>query len=508
MEIVTNDSRIAKNTLFLYVRMFFVLIITLFTARIILQTLGVIDYGVYNTVAGFVMLFAFLNSTLSASIQRFYNFETARSGSNGCRNVYSVGVIIHVFVMLVILALLEPIGIWYVNNVMVIPSDRLYYANILFQTSVASLCLLVISIPYSGAILAAERMDYYAVISILDTLLKLFCVIALNYLPYDKLGTYGVLLLIESFLVFMAYYLYAKRNILLFSFNTAYDKQLLRQMLSFSSWNVIGTFAFAMKGQALNMLLNFFFGPIINAARGIAFQVGNAVTSFSTNITVAFKPQMVTSYSKGDFNRTKYLFYIQSKICFALIAILITPIILNIDYVLKLWLGSDIPQYTPIFSILVLIDALVCSFNAPCTQLILATGQIKNYQIASSIVNILLLPTSWFFLHIGCDPVSTFVVTIIFSILNQIVCIWQMTKVIQIKVATYLHKVILPSFIFLCLCPIPGYISFLFLDQSLFRLILVVGVSVVWGCGLIIFCLFSQLERNKLLQYLKNKFVH
>ena len=505
MEVIANNKRIAKNTMFLYIRMFVSLIVTLYTTRVVLQTLGVVDYGVYNTVAGFVTLFAFLNSTLAASMQRFYNFEAAREGLEGYKRVYSAGIIIHLFVMLIIIVLLEGIGVWYVNNVMVLPADRLTSANIVFQTSVISLCLLLISIPYSGAIMAAERMDFYAIVSIAETVLKLICVLVIPYFPYDKLSVYGVLLLLVSFISFLLYAIYAKKNILKFKFEPTFDRGLLKQMLSFSSWNVVGTFSFMLKGQALNMLLNFFFGPIINAARGIAFQVGNAITSFSTNITLAFKPQMVSSYAQGDLERVKYLFYVQSKICFALIAILITPVILNIDYILKLWLGSDIPQYTSVFSILVLLDVLVCSFNSPCTQLVFATGNIKNYQLASSSVNLLLLPVSWIALYLGFNATSIFVLTIVFSLLNQVVCIWQTVKVFDLDISTYLFRVIMPCCLFILLCVIPCCICSIMLEQSFFRLIVVVCLSVLWGSILAYTCLIDKKDRYKIKQLLKDK---
>ena len=203
MEIQSNNKRIAKNTFFLYIRMFFTLIVSLYTSRVVLQNLGIIDYGVYSTVAGFVSMFAFLNSTLSASMQRFYNFEGAKHGDDGYRKVYSAGILIHFIVMLIMLILLETFGLWYMNNVMVLPADRLFSAKVVFQTSVISLCLLLMSIPYSGSIIAAERMDFYAVVSIVETVLKLLCVIILPYLPYDKLIFYGILMLLVSVVNFI-----------------------------------------------------------------------------------------------------------------------------------------------------------------------------------------------------------------------------------------------------------------------------------------------------------------
>ena len=501
----SNNKQIVRNTMFLYIRMFFTLIVSLYTSRVVLQNLGVIDYGVYNTVAGFVTMFAFLNSTLSTSMQRFYNFEGARCGVEGYRKVYSTGIVIHFIVMLIILILLETLGIWYLNNIMVLPVERLLSAKIVFQTSVISLCLLIISIPYSGSIIAAERMDYYALVSILEIFLKLIFVLLLPHLSYDKLIVYGILMLLSSVVNFLLYFFYAKKNILNFSLTFTYDRAFLKQLLSFSSWNVVGTFIFALKGQALNMLLNFFFGPIVNAARGIAFQVGNAISSFSANISLAFRPQMVTSYSQNDTGRVLFLFSMQSKICFALIAILITPVILNIDYILRIWLGTNVPQYTSIFVCLVLLDALICTLNTPCTQVVSATGKIKGYQIASSLVNVLLLPVSWLFLKLGFEPISTFIITVVFSVLNQGVCVWQMLKVFDIKISQYLTSIIIPCIIYITICPLIGYIFYHILEPSFLRLCLITLVSGIWGVFLTYYVLMNRSERRQVMSLIKQK---
>ena len=463
------------------------------------------DYGVYNTIAGFVTMFAFLNSTLSASVQRFYNYEGVKNNEEGYRNVYSVAIIVHFVVILAILLILETIGVWYVNNMMVIPGDRLPSANVIFQTSIVSLCLLVLSIPYSGAVLAAEKMDFYAIVSILDTFLKLLCVLSLPYLPYDKLSTYGMLLMVISVINFLIYFVYAKKHILKFRLHLRYDKILLKQMLSFSTWNVVGTFAFMLKGQALNLLLNLFFGPLINAARGIAFQIGNAISAFSNNITVAFKPQMVISYSLDDNDRVNFLFSVQSKICFALIAILIIPVIFNINYILHIWLGSDIPKYSACFSIFVLIDALASSLNAPCTQVVSATGNIKGYQIASSCVNLFLLPACWFFLYLGFSPISTFIITILFTFINQVVCVWQMSKVFDINVLKYLTSIILPCLIFIFICAIIGFVLYLVIENSLARLCIITSVNLLIGVLLTYFVLLDKFEQKQIINLIKHR---
>lgn len=244
---------------------------------------------------------------------------------------------------------------------------------------------------------------------------------------------------------------------------------------------------------------------VINAARGVAYQISNAINSFSSNISIAYKPQIVKSYSQSDKNRVTFLFVSQSKICFALVAILISPVIIDIEYLLKIWLGENVPDYTAIFAILVLIDSLICTLNSPCTQVVFATGDIKRYQIASSCVNLLLLPICWLFLYLGFNATSTFIITILFSILNQVVCVIQMTKVFNLKVKRYIIQVICPCLFFIVLSPLPGCVICLFMIESLWRLIVISFISVTWGVVLIYVLLLNKSEKSKVDSIVKQK---
>lgn len=225
-------------------------------------------------------------------------------------------------------------------------------------------------------------------------------------------------------------------------------------MLSFSGWNLIGTFAFLLKGQGLNMVLNVYFGPIVNAARGVAYQVNGAINGFSANIATAFRPQIVNTYAQGDNDKTKYLMFMESRVCYALMCLLTIPIILELDVLLPLWLGDAIPANTKIFAILVLIDSLVCTLNTPCSQVAFAVGRINKYQIATSLVNLGLIPVSWLFLYLGYDAVSVFVITIIFSVANQLVCLIQLKYIFPYKLRDYLKTVIVPCCVMTVVLPI------------------------------------------------------
>lgn len=499
-----SNERLARNTMYLYIRMFVILIVSLYTSRVILNTLGVIDFGIYNVVAGFVSLFGFLNATLSSSMQRFYNYELGSSGESGVSRVYSVGLKIHLVIALCLLIVLESFGIWYVNNVMVIPEDRLIAANFVFQAVIASMILIILQIPYLGAILAYERMNYYSLISIIDVLLKLVIVLVLPLFQSDKLIIYSVLLLLISLFDFVAYFIFSKRNFSGLQYTKNTDKSVLKGILSFSSWNLVGTFAFMLKGQGVNMLLNSFFGPVVNAARGIAFQVYSAVNSFSGSISTSFRPQIVESYARDDYKRVKTLLYSEGRICFALILLIIVPVIMEMDMILKLWLGSSIPSKTSCYTILVLIDLLICSTNPSVGQVVFATGNIRRFQIASSCVNLLLVPCCWFFLWLGFSATSSYILTIIFSTINQIVCLFELNHVFSIDLRSYLRTVAIPCLFAAVLAFVPQIVVHILIQSSFFRFGLVCLLDILFTSPVIYYLILSDQEKVILKSYTLN----
>lgn len=491
-----NNKRIAKNTAFLYIRMVVVLVVSLYTSRVVLNTLGVEDYGIYNVVAGFVSMFGFLNVTLSSSMQRYYNYEGAKKGDIGCTEVYVTGFIIHIVLCAIILLILESLGVWYVNSIMVLPEGKQFAANVIFQLSIISMILVIMEIPYTGAIMAYEKMDFYAAISIADTFLKLVAIIALPYIPYEKLIVYGILVFSITLFDFILYYVYAKRHFSVLHLGKCFSKPLFMSMISFSGWNLLGTFAFLLKGQGLNMLLNFYFGTIINAARGVAYQVNGAINGFSANIATAFRPQIVNAYANNDFPRTKQMMFIESKVCFALLALLMTPVILEINYLLKIWLGESVPNYTNIFTVLVLIDSLICTLNTPCTQVAFAVGNLKKYQIVTSIVNLCLLPASWFCLFLGMNSISVFIATIVFSIINQIICIILLNELFPFGIKDYIKDVILPCFFLMICIPIMPLLVHYILSEGFIRFVIVGLVDVLLGITLTFILVFNKKEKN------------
>lgn len=500
-----NNRRIAKNTSFLYIRMLFVLVINLYISRALLDNLGVSDYGTYVVVAGFVTMFGFFNATLSSTMQRYYNYIGTKGKQEGLKNVFSTGIYIHLTIAFIIVLALETFGVWYCYNVLVIPANRLNAALLVFHASVISLFFLILQSPFTGIILSQERMNWYAIVSIIDIVLKLAATISLSYLPTDSLSTYAIFLTLISIVDLLLYASYAKLHWHFLSLSHKIDKKLIKSLLSFTGWNLIGTFAFMLRGQGISLLLNNFFGTIVNAARGIAMQVSSAIQNFSSNISIAFAPQIVNAVASENKERAERLMFIESKICYALLLIIAIPLCLEIDFVLSLWLGKNIPIQTNIFSILMLIDAVICTLNTPCTQIAQSTGRIKNYQIGSSIVNLCLIPVCYIFLWIGFSAISSFVVTILFSIINQIVCCYFSHHVFPFSIKSYFTMVLCPCALLTLVLPIGPYLTKIAMTPSVLRVILEIAVDIVLTIPCVYWLLLNSPERYFVMNTLKNK---
>lgn len=496
-----DNKLIAKNTAFLYGRMLLVLLVTLYTSRVVLNTLGVEDYGVYNVVGGMVYLFAFLNSSLASATQRFYNYEDAK-GQRSIQQVYMTTLLIEAALAIILVALLETAGLWYLNHVMVVAPDRLNAAHVVFQTSVAGLVLLVMGIPYSSIILAKEKMDFYALVSIVDVLLRLGLVLALPHIPHDKLVVYSCFNLTLTAISFLLYFGYAKYHFKEIRFAYRQERRLFIEMLSFSWWNIVGTFAFMLKNQGVNMLLNFFFGTAVNAARGVSFQVLSALSGFTNNIVMAFRPQLISSYASGEYERTKKMMFSESKICFVLACTLIVPLAIELPYVLDLWLKGLVPEYTVPFTLWILLDMLLRTINAPLTQVSHATGKVKTYSLIAAATHILILPVAWLLFKFGADPVSAFVVCVVMTVANQIGGMMVVNKYFHFGLKEYMGKVILPCMAFAILLPIIPWLLSITMESSPIRLVLVCLSSVMVAVVTAWFLILNSTERTLIFGYL------
>lgn len=476
--------------------MFFVLIVNLYISRVLLRSLGVSDYGIYVVVAGFVTLFGFFNATLSSTMQRYYNYAGTKNNNKGLQAVFSTGCIIHILIAGATLVIVESFGIWYFYHFLVIPTERFHAAFILFHASVASLILLILQSPFTGLVLSQEHMGYYSFVSIIDIILKLSIALSLAHLPYDSLSTYGLMLTSISLIDFLLYSIYAKSHWHFLHLSRHINRKLMKSLLSFTGWNLIGTFAFMLRGQGISLLLNNFFGPIVNAARGIASQVSNAIQNFSTNISVAFFPQLVNAIAEGNHNRAERLMFTETKICYTLLLVIAIPLCLEIDYVLKLWLGTNVPYQTNIFSILMLADTLVCTLNTPCTQVTMATGKIKKYEIAASTINLSLIPVCYIFLRIGYNAISSFIITIIFSIILQSICLIVTHRAFSYNSISYFRNVVIPCTVITILLPIIPFAIKYYLKPTFLRLIYVCIINICIAIPLVYFILLNKQEKQ------------
>lgn len=478
VEVSANNRLLARNTVFLYIRMVFVMLISFYTTRVILNVLGVVDYGVYNVVAGFVSLFAVLNNCLTTGTNRFYNFALGKKDNDEVRKVYNASLRIQVIIIIVLLILIETIGLWYIHNKMVIPNDRLNAAIYLFQFSVISLAFVVFQVPYSSAVLAYERMDFFAVVSIIDAVCKLGIALALPLATGDKLILYGCLMTLISVVNFLMYFVYVRLKFPVLKINRKIDKDLFKSLLLFSGWSILDPFSYIVRDQGSNMTLNLFFGPVVNAAYGISQTISGAVTSFASNLSVAFRPQIIQSYSSGNYQRTKSLMFSMSKINFFLQVLIAVPLIFEMGPILDIWLGDTRPEYAVTFAILVMIINCVNVLNEPVSIVMVATGKIKLVKSVSLFIITSVVPIGYLLFKSGMPPHFIYLAMFCLTIVNQISCVLIMThKFSYIAIGEYLSKIAFPCLFLAVLAAIAPFILTSIMQPSFLRIVLVFILS-------------------------------
>lgn len=414
----SNNKRIAKNTILLYFRMILTMIISLYTSRIVLKNLGVEDFGIYNVVGGIVVMFSFLNSSMVNATQRYLAYELGTKKGSRLRDVFSTAVIIHAIIALCILLLSEIIGLWLLNHKMVIPENRINAAFWMFQFSIFSFILTVLNVPYNATIVAHERMSFFAYMSIMEVSMKLLIVYLLSYVNFDKLIFYGFLIFCVGFVVIVIYHIYCRKYFEEVRLNPKWNTDLAREMMIYAGWNLFSNLSCSVTSQGINILLNVFFGPAINAARGIAYQVQAAIVGFSANFMTAVNPQLIKSYADGNKEYTMRLMFYSSKYSFFLLYMISLPILIEIQYILELWL-VEVPNYTSIFVQMILISALIDSITSPLQTVIQATGKIRLFQFGLGVIFLLTLPLSYFLLSSGFDVIYVFIVGIFSSAIGM-----------------------------------------------------------------------------------------
>jgi len=414
--------------------------VSLYTSRIVLNTLGVTDFGIYNVVGGVVAMFSLINGSLSAASQRFITFELGKKTGQRLKETFSITVTIHTLIAIVIFILAETVGLWFLNAKMNIAPERMAAANWVFQCSVLTFLIEIISVPYNASIIAHEHMKAFAYVSIIEVSLKLGVVFLLQYFIFDKLELYAILILMVYVIIRLIYGIYCKIHFPECKYRFYWDRTLFRKIASFAGWNFIGASSSVLMTQGINILLNLFFGVIVNAAQGIAMQVQNAIGSFINNFMTALNPQITKSYAGGDREYMMTLVQQGARFSFYLMFILSLPVLIETESILKLWL-KIVPEYAVIFVRLSLIYAISQTLSNTLITAMLATGNIKRYQIIVGGIQLLNFPFSYIVLRIGLPPQSTLLIAIVISFVCLFARLWLLRGMIGLSAKYYLSKV-------------------------------------------------------------------
>lgn len=474
-----NTKRIAKNTLMLYVRMLIIIIVGLYTSRVVLNVLGESDFGTYAVVGGIVSMFSFLNASLSGASARFITFELGGGNLERLKSVFAGSLTVHIIIAAIVFLLAETIGLWLLETKLVIPVHRMQAARIIYQFSVISCLISITQVPYNAIIIAHEKMQVYAYIGILEVLLKLGVVISLLFFNTDKLILYGVLICVVSFIIAFIYRWYCIRKFKECRFALTFDKKILYPMLSFSGWDFYGNFSVAVKGQGVNVILNLFFGTLVNAASGIASQVQSVLASFANNFLLTIKPQVVKKYAAGQINSMINLVMVSSKMAFALVLFFSLPLILENEFVLKIWL-KNVPQYAVVFCQFSLIINLFAALFTPILYSIHAIGRVKFMSIVSGTIYMLSLPLTYLFLKMGGSPIVPYILMVFIHLMVCFSYLWSLKRELKNFSVRYFIKNVLGVCLSIVLVSsiIPCFLI-LYFPSGWLRLFLVSGACIV-----------------------------
>lgn len=477
-DVAANNRRIAKNTLMLYFRMLLIMAVSFYTSRVVLQTLGVVDYGIYNVVGGIVAMFGFLNSAMSSGTQRYLTFELGRGDAEKLRKVFVTSMNIHIIISAIVFVLAETVGLWLLYNKMTIPDDRFNAAFWVYQCSILSTMVMFISVPYNATIIAHEKMSAFAYISILEVVLKLLIVYLLLIGDIDKLILYAILMLAVQVVIRFIYNIYCRRHFEETRYSLMFDQPLFKEMLSFSGWNLWGNMAAVAFTQGLNILLNMFFGPAVNAARGVAVQVQHAVTQFSMNFQTAINPQITKSYATGDYSYMHSLIFRSSRFTFYLLLCICLPVFMEAEALLGIWL-KEVPEYSAVFLRLILCVTILDAVANPLMISAQATGRVKIYQSVVGGILLMILPVAYVVLKLGGNPQSVFIVHLIICIIAFIVRLFIIRPMIRLSVTKYIKEVIARCFVVgICAMSVSFAVNVM-LDSSLSSSIAVCCVSIM-----------------------------
>ena len=500
----SNNKRIAKNTLILYIRMVFLMAISLYTSRVVLMVLGVSDYGIYNAVGGVVAMFSVLSTSLATAVSRFLTFELGRGDIKKLKRVFATSVNVQILLAVSVSVIALIVGGWFLNVHMNIPEGRMKAANWVLVCSVLSFAVGLLSVPYNASIISHEKMSIFAYISILEASLKLAIVFTIGYVSYDKLTTYAVLLLGAAIFIRLIYGIYCKRVFEECTYHFILDKSLLKEMTSFAGWNFLGNAAWMFNTQGINILINLFFGVTLNAARGVAAQVESAVMQFVNNFMLALNPQITKSYAIGDLANMHQLVCRGARFSFFLVILFAIPICLETERILSLWLNV-VPDYAVIFVRLTFLSTLCTVLGNTLVTAQLATGDIKRYQIIISLWGVWVFPLTWLAFKLGGSPIWAYVIYVFIYFVMVFIRIYLVKDLIKLSWKRYVSDVVVRCIGVSLIAALPPAFAYYCLPENFFRFVMVCLISLISSIIVIGLIGIDKSERTLMKQVLKRK---
>lgn len=499
-----KNRKIAKNTILLYMRTLFTMLVSLYTSRIILNVLGIDNYGIYNVIGGTISMFSIFSGSLSGAISRFITYGLGEGDIEKLKKIFSTSVSIQIGLAVFIFILTEIGGLWMLNSKLNIPADRMYAAHWVLQFSIFTFVTGLISTPYNACIIAHEHMKIFAYMGIFEVVMKLLFVVGLYFSPFDKLIVYSFLLFLIALILRMIYGIYCKRKFEECTYQFIIDKKLLKEMTGYACWGFFGNASYMFNTQGVNIIINLFFGVTLNAARGIVAQVEAAVMQFVNNFTTAISPQITKSYASGNREYMFTLICRGTKFSFFLLLIFLIPIEFEAETLLKLWLGN-VPEHAPLFLQLSLIGAAMVLLGNSSYTAIMATGTIRNYQLVVTLVGCMFFPLTWVAYKLGLPAMTTYIIYIvIYGILNGIRLLF-MRKLLGFRIRTFIRDVLCPILIVtISAVIVPGIIS-ISTSPSVFRFILLTGISIISTAACIYTGGLTHNERKTISMKLKNR---
>ena len=500
-----NTKRIAKNTVMLYVRMLLMMVVTLYTSRVILKVLGVDDYGIYNLVGGFVTLFSFISQALTSAIQRFLNVALGKGDKAYYQNIFSSSINIFILFSILVIIIGETVGVWFVNTQLNIPDGRLGAAQWVFQLSLLVFIAGILRTPYDASIIAHEKMDFYAYISIFEAVIKLGVVFFLQLFDFDKLILYSILFLTSIVVVNIIYMIYCRRQFTECRYKWVWDRRLFGELLSMSGWSLLGQMAAVGRTQGENFIINRYHSVSANAAKGVSNQLKGALHRFVTNFQTAFNPQLLQTYAASEMKEHVRLLYSACKFSYFLMLLITIPAVFNMDFILAVWL-TEIPRYSAEFCIWGLLSYQIATISSPLTTTIYANGQIRDYQIKIATTHVFVLLTCFVVLKKGFPPYSVSIVGACYQVVILMICMYHNFKLSHIKVSSFLRIVILPTILTTLLSVVlPLGIIWMDFEMNFWLSLLVCGLEATWTAGIVYLVGLEKGEKEYLKSIVKKK---